>query len=165
MADMEAGLGDVLIMEKHKISPEALLAIRNKLRQSGRLRSQWSPKGRDSSFASLRLTQKRAQPRRHVFYDVTVQDALRPDQRGFVNDITVTGVQVTGLPSRVEESRKLIIRSEMFTHDVPVVFEALCRWAGRLPDSGVPLAGYLITRISDQHTRALRQLIDQATLG
>ena len=80
-----------------------------------------------------------------------------------VNDLTEKGLQVAGIPCRVDEVKTFLIRPDVFPVEMPMAFDATCRWVNVDPETGHQLAGFEITHIQRKHMSTLRKLIDEIT--
>jgi hypothetical protein len=155
-ADVQNGLGDVVIMEKYQITPSELKAVKTEMLD---LRAGGSPKllNRKSGRRERRMI-----PRYIPLYNIMIYDANNPKTCGAINDISLSGVQVAGVATRVHETRTFIIKSEPFFINQNLAFTAECRWIGRNPNNS-PIAGFEITEISSTHSKELSNLINALT--
>jgi hypothetical protein len=80
-----------------------------------------------------------------------------------VTDVTEKGVGVRGIDAEVGETRTFVISADEFTLVGPFAFEATCRWVNRDGAEGDFLAGFEITKISEDGLRELRNLIRALT--
>ena len=165
LADIRAGMGDVPIMEKYRLSPADLMAI---LLEFGHLRTGESV-GEEQKMRTLRKdvsdTEMRVLPRNYLTLSLSVHDAADHSISGVINDITENGLQIEGIPANVGEIRSFVISCDMFPGDPPIVFDAECRWIGQLEANKQFVAGFEITMISDEAAEQLLKLIRQITLG
>lgn len=163
MADIRAGMGDVPIMEKHQISPSEYRAVLRQL-QKVRVLTQKEVDGRIASVADEKPDQQmRSVPRNYMFFTIPIYDANDPKAVGVVNDLTEKGLQVVGIKARVDEVKTFLIRPDVFPVDMPLAFDATCRWVNVDENSGNFLAGFEITHIQRKHIMILRKLISEIT--
>jgi hypothetical protein len=159
LPDIEDGLGDIPIMEKHGISPSEYLSVLDELKgiESARKR-------RDRQVRQAQI-QMRGTPRCYIFQDIAVYDADRQEVRGSVNDVTTQGLQVSGIPSEPGNRRNFVLASKALADDPSVMssvtFEAECRWVRDEDAYGEYVAGYEITRITDKDREKLSRIIQE----
>jgi hypothetical protein len=166
LPDIEDGLGDVPIMEKHGISPIEYLSILDELKGIEKARERRERQARRAALQSAE--QMRAVPRCYIFQNVSVYDADNRQVRGSVNDMTANGLQVAGIACKVGEHMNMVIVSEQPSEDdVPVTssvtFEAECRWIKTEDAYGDYVAGFEIMKISADDRRELQRLIQELT--
>ena len=83
---------------------------------------------------------------------------------GWITDITEEGLQLTGMPAEVGQSRSLLIRADEF-HDIfPFAFDAKCKWV-HTDDVNETLVGFEIVDISETGLEELRKLIQLLTIN
>ena len=163
--DIRSGLGDVPIMEKYQISPAEFLEVLKKIKEIDVI-----------GFAEVehRITElekksdpseMRSVPRNYMVFTTWISDANDPSKSGLVNDISENGLQVEGISVKVNEAKSFIIRSDIFSVDTPIEFDAECRWVKPTDFGDTDIAGFEITLISDQNLNRLRKLIQQLSLG
>jgi hypothetical protein len=166
MADIRSGMGDVPIMEKYQITPNEYLKIITKLPTVSSTAARQKREAAPVSVAIPQRADKRARPRGHLLYRVTVQDLKNLDYRGKLNDISEQGLQVCGIPMNQSQARSLLIRSDVYLREPPLVVEAACRWTYGIGEHSEPLAGLQITEISRKDLKVLkRMLLELAILG
>lgn len=165
MADIESGMGDIPIMEKYKLTPDQYLKVLSQLSNKF-LASNKQTDIIERSNDDPSKKGKRVRGRGHLLYRVTVQDSENLDNCGTLNDITEKGLQIYGLPARVGETKSLMIRSESYVREPPIVLEATCRRMEHSDESGKPLAGFEITRICREDLQAMKRIVDElAVIG
>jgi hypothetical protein len=148
--DIRAGLGDIPIMEKYQISPGDLLRIKNQLKH-GRPAS-------GGTAASAAPRHRRSVSRDELLRPITVYDAHDPRIKGMISDINMKGLQVVGIIVQTGETRTLMIRMEPYNVHATFTFEVQCRWS-MIDESGNCVAGFRITRMSQEGPKELRKLL------
>jgi hypothetical protein len=166
LPDIENGLGDVPIMEKHGISPTEYLSILDELKGIEKARERRERQARQAALQSAE--QLRAVPRCYIFQNVSVYEANNRQVRGSVNDMTINGLQVAGIICNVGERKNLeIVVDQPSDDDSPVTssvtFEVECRWIKPEDEYGDYVAGFEITKISADSRRELQRLIQELT--
>ncbi len=185
IADLKAGLGDVPVMEKYGLSPDLLLRILERLRKEenhaaltertapaaaeteGEDRHDYDKASRDlettppsEAERKAEAANRRSEPRNYLLYDVPIFDAIRPEIKGYVNDVSDEGLQIRGIKAQVGEMRRfMILDSRVFKGEGSLFFDALCRWVTN-EGEGETLAGFCITNISEGSRRELRRLVE-----
>ena len=163
MDDIRSGLGDIPIMEKYHLSPDHYRIVKTKLSNKS-FPSINQAKIRNGSNHDIAKGCRRARPRGHLLYCVTVQDAQKLYTYGILNDITERGLQTSGLPTRVGETRSLLIGLDDYFRAPPILLEATCQWVELY--NGKPLAGFHITKICQEDLRTLKRIVDElAVIG
>jgi hypothetical protein len=159
LPDIEDGLGDIPIMEKHGITPSEYLSVLDELKGIAAAQER-----RDRRVRQAQI-QMRETPRCYMFQDIVVYDADREEVRGTVNDITVQGLQVSGIASEPETRRNFILSSKGLGYEpsltTSVRFEAECRWVKTEDAYGDYVAGYEITRITSADRDKLNRMIQE----
>lgn len=163
--DIQAGMGDVPIMEKYQLSPADLMAILLELGHPGTEESVGVEQKVRVFQDDATGSEMRVLPRNYLTLSLTIYDAVDHTIAGVINDITENGLQIEGIPASVGELRSFMIPCDMFPGDPPIEFDAECRWIGRLEANNQSVAGFEITMISDEAAEQLLKLIRQVTLG
>lgn len=158
MKDLEEGLGDIPIMEKHGISPHELMLIIKKFNQAHVRNS------RVARPSDEKPGQRRLWPRHYPFISIPVHIANEPDSRGWVRDMNEHGLQVSGVTTKCGDTKTFLIRPEVMQSKDALVFDAECRWSGEDESSGSPVSGFEITGISRGELTRLKKLIELLTL-
>jgi hypothetical protein len=82
-------------------------------------------------------------------------------QRGFVRDISESGLRVAGIEAKVGEVMSLAIPLREIATIGPVKFEAACRWSERKGTQGnLVVSGFEVTTISEKTRTRLQRLIE-----
>jgi hypothetical protein len=150
VADLEAGMGDIPVMEKYQISPSELMSILEGLKDT-KISSRFKITDRIEALRSKAEVQNRVRPRSYLLYDLPIYEAHGSEIVGTVVDITEEGVQVAGIKASVNETRSFLIDStRTVTLKTPLMFEAICRWAKQEGPDGLPEAGFEITNITPE---------------
>ncbi len=153
--DIHSGMEDVGLMEKYALSAEDLNLVYEHLLD-----------GRIPSFIDVsRNIQHRLSPRTYIFFALPIYDAEDPEDRGVVNDLSLSGLQVSGIDTAVGEKRTFVIQHHLFLPDDPVQFEAGCRWTAQDDSDWECISGFEITAISPEAKARLQELIDHLTMG
>jgi hypothetical protein len=162
--DIKSGMGDIRIMEKYLISADELMAILKKLEKVQAIAKAEVDKLMPSLKAKSDAVQLRAVPRNYIFLTVHVQDRNDPKQIGVLNDISARGLQVTGIETQVGDVRTFSVRSGVFQLETSLLLEGVCRWVKPDDNSGEPVAGFEIQRMSKSGKDELHRLIHELTI-
>jgi hypothetical protein len=163
--DIRSGMGDVPIMEKYELSPTEFLHILDRLERVSAVDATHT-QTRRRALQSQPTTNsgKRSLPRSYALFSIRIHDADNLGVVGTINDITQKGLQVSGIPASIGDLKTLVVRSDIFTVNPPLVMKATCRWVKKMPGDTNYVAGFEITRISKDDSRALRNLIQELTI-
>jgi len=165
VADLEAGMGDIPVMEKYQISPSELMSILEKLKDADITSKAQIPQRIKALRPKVEAEQNRGRPRNYLLYELPIYETYSAEVAGTVIDITENGVQVAGIEATVDETRNFLIDStETVTVRTPLMFEAQCRWTREEGPEGLPEAGFEITNIAPECLKELRRLIERLAI-
>lgn len=160
--DILAGVGDVVIMEKYNLSPNEFMSVLEKVKNAkgvdpGELEEKINTFKNDA-----RRSQERRVPRNYIMFPTHVYDGNDPSISGTINDMTEKGIQISGIDSQVGEIRNFfIVGSDVIFVEKPLQFEARCRWTGSDQETGDPLAGFEITKMTPSTLRGIRRFVSK----
>jgi hypothetical protein len=106
---------------------------------------------------------RRDMVRCQIYSEIPVRDADQPRNQGMVYDITETGMRLVGVEAEVNEIKNLIVCDDVYGEVAPFEFQAKCRWVKRHNGSADAIAGFEITKISNEDLGRLRELIRAET--
>ncbi len=159
LACVRSGMDDLALMKRYKISAKGLRSLFKKLLDSGRLTAQelyeYTQKHVNSSVTEV----VRELPRHYLALAASIYEPTRPEAKGSLEDITERGIGVAGIDAEVGERKSFVIPVNKFLKSENIWFEAVCLWSNGPGPDGRPVAGFQITRISDESLEALRDLI------
>jgi len=158
--DIRSGMSDAELLTKHDLSCAGLdevlrQLVEHKVISRIELDSLRSAQEQFSDVIDFRETE-RTKPG----YDIPVYDAQTPNAQGTLLDLSTKGVQISGIPSAVGETRSFRVGAE-FDEFSSFSFQAQCQWSEN--ESGPHTkcrAGYQITSISYDAFRHLQRLIE-----
>ncbi|MEW6350028.1 MAG: PilZ domain-containing protein [Thermodesulfobacteriota bacterium] len=165
ITDIRSGMGDIAIMEKYLISADELMAILHKLERAKAIEKTEVERRMPSLREKSDAVQLRSVPRNYIFMTVHIHDAKDPKLGGVLNDISAKGLQVIGIDTQVGEIRTFFVRSDVFKLETALGLEAVCRWVQTDENSGKPVAGFEIRRVSKGAKEELLRLIQELTIG
>ena len=164
-SDLRSGMARWEIMKKYQLSSQALASSLKRLLKANAITSAEFETFR--SFDGERRTERdsRGTQRNQPIPVVTICEAGKPGTRYQVRDISESGVGVSGIRARMEETKSLVVVGDEFGEIAPFEFEAQCRWARQSEPDGPNSAGFRITTISEQDRHRLREFIKGFTFG
>ncbi len=162
--DIKFGMGDIAIMEKYLISADELMAILTKLEKAQAVAKEEVQRRMPALKAEAEAVQKRTVPRNYIFLAVRVHDIQDPKLAGVLTDISLKGLQVTGIETRVGDIRRFFFQSPVFRIEPALVVEAVCRWIKPDEDTGETVAGFELKRTSKGGKGELQRLIQELTI-
>jgi uncharacterized protein (DUF433 family) len=157
--DVRSKMKDTELMEKYKLSSEALHMLFSKLLGLKALSREDlfghdAPVTRDTTTVSVREWD-----RYELDFELNIFDAFHPEIRGAVRDITEQGLGVEGMDSSVGDVKTFLISPDEFLDISPFVFKAECRWHKDQELDGSTVAGFKIVDISPDNLAAMRKLL------
>jgi hypothetical protein len=84
--------------------------------------------------------------------------------KGTVVDISETGLQVSGIPTNVGDTKNLLVQADYFLDVYPFVFEGKCKWTSKAEDGNL-LSGFEITSITEGELEELRKITNLLALS
>lgn len=160
VADIRSGTSDSKLMEKYALSGDGLRRVLQTLIDASALTPEdlygTSPAVHDSVF----LENMRELPRQYLAIAVDIYESKRPELAGTLSDLTEKGLAISGIESKIGETKSFVLPAQDFIAADPILFEAKCRWATRQQDTGDWIAGFEITRVSRKCLEDLRSLIE-----
>ncbi|MCA1961649.1 MAG: hypothetical protein LDL33_12740 [Desulfomonile sp.] len=157
--DIRSGMSDAELLTKYDLSCAGLAKVLELLVERkvlSRIELDNRPNAEESipDVIDFRETE-RIKPA----YDIPVYDVQAPHAQGTLLDLSTKGVQISGIPSAVGETRSFRVGAE-FGEFASFTFQAQCQWVEKEGGARAPLrAGYQITSISYDAFRHLQQLI------
>ena len=166
LKDIKTGMCDSDLKEKHGLSTIMLRNVAKELLRQRPTVSEDQPDKssrkadpEDSVIWHIRGTQRHYTP-----FWVSVYDEARREI-GHIGDLSEEGLSIEGVEAKVNEIRTFLVLAEEFQGIEPIEFEAACRWVKKEDNNGDCVAGFEITRISEEDMVEYRKLIDLAALG
>ena len=163
--DIRAGLTNLELMQKYRLSPKGLQSIFTKLIEAKAVKVGELDARGALSDDTVGLDQKRVAPRNYCVVRLPVYEAENLIAEGQVRDITEKGLQVAGLSAAVGQEKTLVLQPTDFADIHPFAFEAHCRWVKSETDPDGSVAGFEITDISDGALLELQKLIQALTIS
>jgi hypothetical protein len=162
--DFRAGMSNAALMEKYQISPRSLEEIFSRLVAAealmeielvGRV-----PVSRNPETPSTVVSSEAARvaKRSYVMVNLPVYDLDDLTVEGYVEDISETGLLVSGIQVNVGDGKSLLIQADEFGDVYPFTFDVVCRRLELQPTGGGFAAGFEITSISEVGRQELKKL-------
>jgi hypothetical protein len=79
-------------------------------------------------------------------------------------DISEVGLQISGIPTKVGDTKDFLVQADYFADVYPFVFEAQCQWASKAED-GHLFSGFEITSITEGALEELRKVTSMLALS
>jgi hypothetical protein len=119
-----------------------------------------------TSIPHLRINggKRRRLHRNYVFVNLPIYDLKDLLNKGSVVDISEVGLQISGIPTKVGDTKELLVQADYFADVYPFVFEAQCQWVSKAED-GLLFSGFEITSITDGALEELRKLTRMLTIS
>jgi hypothetical protein len=158
IADIQAGIGNTILMQKYELSLAELAQIRQKLAAAR------CAENRETISGPVVASEERRTVTRHQpVIEIKIYDAEDPRVTGSINDVSTNGVQVAGISARPGEVRTFAVHSAPFEVHEVFVFKAECRWS-RIQVFHDWIAGFVLLDISDEDSQELDKLISYLTV-
>jgi len=162
--DIRAGLTNLELMDRYKLSAKGLQSIFSKLIEAKAVNDGELDGRTAAADDTVGLDQKREARRNYCVVRLPVYEAENLIVEGQVRDITEKGLQVAGLSAAVGQGKTLLLQAADFADIHPFAFEAHCRWVKSESDPDESVAGFEITDISDGAMQELQKLIQALTI-
>lgn len=169
--DLRAGMSDVALMEKHRISSKALQRIYRQLLHAEAVGPadiyERSMEYRDEiSIDDMRRAVRHVVSFPMPIYameeqDLEVSEQGRSESVGLVRNLSIKGLSVQGIEVKPDQTRILAIQAGRFTDFGTFEFRAKCRWSKA--KGGECLSGFEITQISEESRDQLNRLVRALT--
>jgi len=157
--DIRSGMSDSDLMKKYALSADGLRTVFQTLMEAKAVRVEELYRTSPSVHDTVFVENMRELPRHHLAMSVDVYEFKRPEISGVLTDVTERGVGISGMSASIGQIKKLVIPVADFIEADSITFEAECRWADKDRETGEPLAGFEITKISEKCLKDLRRLI------
>jgi len=156
--DIRQGIGGAELRVKYGFSFGEVEAAVGQLLETASMRRQADDHSAESQ-ASTQLLDQRKAARVTALLPVAVYDVEDEELRGFIADISESGLRVVGAKSAVGQVKTFMLPSEVISEVDGLMFEATCRWVRPHGPSGATIAGFEITGITDEDIRHLKKLV------
>lgn len=164
VSDITARVPDFHLMVKYGLSAAGLQRVFRKLLDAGAIVPTDILEISSSMADSARISEPRELVRCYPVLSLRVCEVRNTTIRGFVRDITATGVGTTGLNVIEGEERHLLASVDGFLDIKPFLFKGVCRWSHHEQGSLRCLAGFEIRQILAESLRNLQEFIRLSTV-
>ncbi len=157
--DIQSGMSDSDLMKKYALSADGLQTVIKTLTKAKAVTAEKLYRTSASVHDTVFIENMRELPRHHLAISVDVYELKRPEISGMLTDVTERGVGISGLPATRGQIKRLVIPASDFIEADSITFGAECRWSDKDKETGEPLAGFEIIKISEKCLKDLRKLI------
>lgn len=161
VGDIKSGMSDSELMEKYRLSAKGLNRVFQKLIGTGVIDAADIAKRNLGYQDTAFIEGSRETDRRGVVIPLPVYDSSDTEVKGFLKDISETGLRIEGIKAKEGDLRTLQVLAGVFESVQSFVLDVQCRWFR--PDESVYggcLAGFRIVRITEDAHRELLKLIE-----
>jgi hypothetical protein len=163
VADIRGGMTNSQLMKRYQVSAGTLQKIFKKLQDANMIEDRDLDGRLLSPQEGVVHSPLRREQRCYTIMRLPITDMDNLDAECYVKDLTENGLQIVNLKARAGETKKLLIQGSEYADVRPFSFEAQCRWARIETSPTRHVAGFEITRISDDDLQQLREFIQFAT--
>jgi hypothetical protein len=159
--DMKAGLTDLQLMEKYKVSSRGLQRVFKKLLDANAI-SPAQLRGRVPSFedtVNLSFDSLQFPTEQHLECLVPVYDAMDPSRMGSICEIADNGLTIEGINAQPNEVRKIVVAAHDFFQIDSFTMEVRCKWAKPGHGGAPSIAAFEIASIAEADNPHLRSLV------
>jgi hypothetical protein len=174
LQDLRSGKSDPEIMHSHSLSYNDLRKFYQMLFDEGLLyrnedSDEVEPVQKVSKETLPELPTGIQQDRRdahrcQMYSEIPVREIDQPQNQGVVYDLTEAGMRLLGMEAEVDEIKNLVVCDDVFGEVAPFELEAKCRWVEKYNGSANTMAGFEITKISNEDLERLRELMQAETV-
>ena len=164
VSDIRSGMINQRLMDKYHVSLDKLHNIFKQLLDAHAIeRSELEPL---ISIPHLRVNggKRRRLHRGYVFVNLPIYDLENLLNKGTVIDISEVGLQISGIPAKVGDTKELLVQADYFADVFPFVFESKCKWSSKAEDGNL-FSGFEITSITEGALEELRKITNLLALS
>lgn len=164
VSDIRAGMTNHQLMEKYQVSLDKLQNIFKQLLDARAVeRSELGPLI-SVPHSRIDVRKRRKLHWHYVFVKLPIYDLENLLDKGTVIDISETGLQISGLPTEVGDTKEFLIQVDYFADVFPFILEAKCTWSSKA-EEGPLFSCFQITSITEGALEELRKLTSMLTLS
>ena len=161
VSDIRSWMSNQQLMDKYHISLDRLQNVFKQLIDAGAIeRGELVAR---HPHERLSIENLRNHHRNYVFVGLPIYDLKNLLKKGTVIDISEVGLQISGVPTNVGDTKDLLIQADYFVDVYPFIFEAQCRWVS-MSEYEKLLSGFEVTSITDGGLEELRKLTRMLTI-
>ncbi|MBI5569139.1 MAG: PilZ domain-containing protein [Desulfomonile tiedjei] len=158
--DLKAGLSDSELRDKHQLSARGLARVLKALIE-GKLVTAADLDRRHAGASDSVIVNIRRDTRHAPTVTITVFDHHNPGRRCLLRDISEHGLAVVGTDVCVNQRKTFAVLGDDFGEVAPFELEAQCRWVRQPGPEDLPIAGFEITKISQEDLIKLRLFVER----
>jgi PilZ domain len=113
----------------------------------------------DTKLTKSEISQMRRSPRAYPVVTLPVFDVDDPTIEGLVQDISESGVQISGMDTRIGAKKTFIIQAAESCGIKPFSFDAECKWVRPAEEGEMGIAGFEIISISEKDLEELQKVL------
>ncbi len=165
VACIRAGMSDLELMDRYGLSAKGLRSLFTKLVTAGFITT--AECYRSSQLARDLFLKDEVQglPKHYLAVTTRVFEPVYPEVVGMLCDITEKGIGIEGIPAKPGEIKTFVIPTGDLVEGSDIWLQAYCLWAETKWPEKRDLAGFQITKISQEDLETLRKLIRVLCLG
>ena len=163
VSDIRSGMINQRLMDKYHVSLDKLHNIFKQLLDAHAIERSALEPLISIPYQQFKIEKRRQLHRGYVFVRLPIYDLENLLNNGTVVDISEVGLQISGIPTKVGDTKELLVQADYFADVYPLVFEAKCKWTSKA-DDGLLFSGFEITSITEEGLVELRKLISMLTI-
>ena len=164
VSDIRSGMTNQQLMAKYNTSLDKLHNIFKQLLDAHAIERSALEPLISIPYEQFKIEKTRQLHRGYVFVKLPIYDLGNLINKGTVVDISETGLQVSGIPTNVGDTKNLLVQADYFADVYPFVFEAKCKWVSGVAD-GLLFSGFEITSITEWGLKELKELTSLLALS
>jgi hypothetical protein len=158
--DIRMGMSNGEVMKKYRLSQAGLASVFKKLVQAGVVEQSEVQRRMEPGDDTADLDQMRDVARCYPVVFIPVIDLTDLRREGYLRDLTEKGLQVSGIHSKVEETKSFLIQADAFSNLLPFTLEARCKWVKENVTEELSVSGFEITSLSETNRELLKKTIE-----
>ena len=163
LEDLQKGLQNSELQEKYRLSGKGLVKVLRTL-VSAKLLNIKDIEDRLAILPKPESSPETRQERRcYPGFGILIHELDDLAEDYYIQDISLSGFKITGMPTKVGESRTFLIEADEFVDVFPFSLKAECRWVKADSNMNEYVAGFEITKITEQSLNELKQIIKHMT--
>ena len=164
VSDIRSGMINQRLMDKYHVSLDKLHNIFKQLLDAHAIERTALEPLISIPYQQFKIEKRRQLHRGYVFVNLPIYDLENLLNKGTVVDISETGLQVSGIPTNVGDTKNLLVQADYFLDVYPFVFEGKCKWISKAEDGNL-LSGFEITSITEGELEELRKITNLLALS
>ncbi len=163
LADIRAGMSQSDLLKKYDISESVFRQLSKKLLAAQGIRL--ATDAETVIMDPVEFPATRESVRHEVDFDLPAYEADRPETLGMVREVSEESVSVAGIDAAVGDTKTLVVLGDELGQFSSFEFDGSCLWSFADAEEGTCLAGFAISKISENDAQELRKLVRVITTG